>query len=365
MWKKVQAHFGKFQLVIAATRFFLEKGQFFGAEPVDLQKDSVYHFSVFSFAPTDFDICLYKLPPPPPNDSCINATALMRSPIDNCAYISGTTIGATNTSEVYISESDTSSAYQKFVWYSFIPDSSGLYNLEIDEKESTSAYWQATTGDCSDTLMVIKSLFNTSGPALLQKDSVYHFWVYSIAPTDFDICLYKLPPPSPNDSCINAIVLTESAKDNCSYISGTTVDASRTSEIYISESDTSSAYQKFVWYSFIPDSSGNYSLDVNTDSEFFNNSRWQVTTGDCSDTLVIIKELFSNNNFATLQKDSSYLFSILTSSETTFDLCLYKNPPPPNDSCTTAIELMAGDIGQCNAISGNTRGATSGMEYVR
>jgi hypothetical protein len=220
-----------------------------------------------------FDICIYKVPPPP-NDSCVNAIVLTESAKDNCTSISGTTIEATNTSEIFDFQGYIYPENNEFVWYTFTPDSSGRYTIEIDVEESISAFWQVSTGNSSDTLLLVKSLTFGAEPVDLQKDSAYSFSIYSNSETDLGICLYYLPPPPPNDSCINATVLMESQINNCAYISGTTISATNTSEVYISESDTSSAYQKFVWYFFIPDSSGSYTIEIDVEESI--SAFWQV-----------------------------------------------------------------------------------------
>ena len=344
----------------------------FSGPSITFQKDSVYLFAIYTDSKTDFDICIYKVVPPP-NDSCVNAIVLTESARDNCSYISGTTIGATTTLEVFNAQGYIYSENNEIVWYTFTPDSSGSYTIEIDEEESTTAYWQVSTGNCSDTLVVIKNPSLITGPVDLLKDSAYFFSIYSIAPTDFDICLYYLPPPPPNDSCTTAIELIAGDIGQCNAISGTTQGA--TFSIYNVRSLDGSINQSFfpaVWYEFTPDSTANYTLDVladlpNATSNLNKVNFWQILTGSCQDTLNEVAQLIPNIGINTIrfEKNTTYYFSgyfvdlgqfdIL---EIEFDICISQTASHENDACTTSLPLSTG------CTTGTTVNASSNLDEI-
>ncbi len=116
-----------------------------------LTSGNTYYFRIYTYSSiasvnTSFTVCVGTPPPPPPlpaNDEFANATTLTVG--TNCNIISGTLLGATNSSESLAAACGSTDGSERDVWYQFVAPANGNINIQTSV---------ATTGNL-DTVMVV------------------------------------------------------------------------------------------------------------------------------------------------------------------------------------------------------------------
>ncbi len=328
-----------------------------------LTAGETYYFRIYTWSSTasvstSFDVCVGTPPPPPTNDTCEGALTLNESVDSSCANaVSGTTVDA------FGSASGTCSATGKDVWYTFTPLTTGNYNFTVSEVTDygfSSTYVTLYSGDCGETTQIGTSCTTTSiSNVALTASTTYYVVVRTTSATtgvDFNLCAYPTPPPPANDSCADALTLTESADSSCeNAVSGTTVSATP------SAAGTCSATGKDVWYTFTPLTTADYNFSVSEVTDYGSSSTYvTLYSGDCGDTTQIGTSCTTTSiiNVA-LTASTTYYVVVRTTSTTAgvdFNLCAYPTPPPPaNDTCAGALPLTESADNSCdNAVSGTT-----------
>ncbi len=239
---------------------------------------------------------------------------------------------------------DYSSIYLDNIIYEAMPSCVFPYNVSLDEITNSSAIlsWQGTAdsyeyvlditaADPSTTASTVTT--NTVSIEDLDDYTSYYLHVRSVCDeeTYSEWTTYNFTTSIINDTCAYATSITASTYPDCdSPVAGTTVGATHT------ENSTCGSNYNDVWFSFTPETSGNYYFESDNAS-----TSVVVWTGACSN----LTELNSNCNYmvsATLTAGTTYYISVLSynTNPQSFNLCAQLLPAiPANDSCATATEL--------------------------
>ena len=167
-----------------------------------------------------------------------------------------------------------------------------------------------------------------------------------------------------NDDCTSAITLTQTA--TCSTTSGTTVGATQT----IAASPCDGTADDDVWYKFVA-ASTNPTIKVVGLSSF--DAVVNLRSGSCTGTSIACVDVSGTGGTETIYASGLsigttyyirvYSYSIATSAQGAFTICVYGVPPAPsNDECTSAITLT--QTATCSTTSGTTVNATQTIAAI-
>ncbi len=157
-----------------------------------------------------FDICIGNFPPPPANDECTGAIALMVNPDMNCgSKLSGSTVSATDSG---ITSCD--GEPDDDVWYKFTATGTShvisLSNIGSVLGDSIPIF-EVFSGSCGTLSSMVCSNYGDS-PVLtgLIPGATYYIRVFGDLDgfVTFDICIGTVPPPPVNDACSGALAAT-------------------------------------------------------------------------------------------------------------------------------------------------------------
>ncbi|WP_178984197.1 T9SS type A sorting domain-containing protein [Winogradskyella helgolandensis] len=285
----------------------------------------------------NFDICLKEPPAAPANDECANATVLNVSTDESCDnQITGTTVGATISDDNSCNADFT--AFYKDVWYVFTAPETGLYKLSFERTQlNPSSYFSVYSGTCGALVEESTNCYN-SDPYVLSATSGESYYVMVRSGDDgpgidFDLCIFKLPPPVENDSCATPTVLSESTDANGdNMISGDFANSYPSSESCASSAKT-------IWYSFTATQTGTYHFNLTNTVGYPNYTIFN--TDDCSLTANnYVAETYCYNSgerTVELVGGNTYLISIFSFDNNTiesFDLLVYPDATLNLDSNT-------------------------------
>ena len=242
--------------------------------------------------------------------------------------VSGTTVSATASGQ------DDCSTSNPDVWYSFTPAMTGDYGINVVETMdfgSSSTYVYVFTGICGGALTdVTSSCFSTGSTINVTMGTTYLVNVRSTSSTtgvNFDLCVYKLPPPPANDTCSGAFILMESGTSCDNAASGTTVSATAST---VADSSCSTSNSD-VWYTFSPALTADYIFSVTETMDFGSSSTYvSVYSGACGALTQINSSCFSTTTTVALTASTTYYVNVRSTSSTTgvnFDLCAYTCVP--------------------------------------
>ncbi|WP_083702096.1 T9SS type A sorting domain-containing protein [Mangrovimonas sp. DI 80] len=265
---------------------------------------------------------------PPVNDECANAIALTLSTDENCDNsVSGYTYEATDsTQDVCFS------SYQD-VWYTFTPSEDGYYQFVVTTDLSSNRI-SVLSGSCDTEFSAVGTCGSSySVIRLLSAGTQYYIPVQSVTAAsipgmDFTLCVYKMPDAVANDECSAAQVITESDASGSNTITGTHENAYYSMEMANCGSGLSSYYED-VWYSFTPQYTGTYhiNLDILTGSNVFYS---MFSTSDCAsvstDNRVTSTCSVNGNSSVDLVAGTTYLLDIHSNSNSeiaTFSFFIY------------------------------------------
>ncbi|MFV0571163.1 MAG: T9SS type A sorting domain-containing protein [Xanthomarina gelatinilytica] len=230
-----------------------------------------------------FTICL-KEPVAPANDECANAITLTASTTDACENaVSGTTVGASTSSESACPNTETASYGD--VWYTFTPDTDSLYefSLTIDTENdpNPTTYFYVYSGTCGALVEQSTNCSSNENQVLsLSSSETYFVIVRSIQNTEgenFVLCVFELPEPVENDNCETPFVLTESADET-----GNNAIVGNLDNSYPSIQACQNTSFNAIWYSFTPTYTGEYVFNLTRTS---GTAYYAVyDTDDCSAT---------------------------------------------------------------------------------
>jgi hypothetical protein len=317
-----------------------------------------------TYTDVQYDLCLYKTPPPPINDECSNAILLPVNPtLQATQRYTGTTKWSNNTN---------GSKYGGDVWFKFVATGiTHFVNLENGNGLSKSTYDIAIiNNDCTtyDKSVVLTTNYVDSFPRWtlynLVPGKTYFIQLKdenSAANTNYEISITTPLPAPNNDQCSNAILLTASGTEQCSQpISGTTTWA------VIQKNPVCAFFQGDVWYKFVA-TSPTHRLRV-TPKANFSTSILNVGfyTNDCTDITPVyypnypclsnVKDsLDVNNLLVNLTVGETYLVQVYSSTQTTislgtdFDICITTPTMPSNLTCANALSIPVSDSLFCTS----------------
>lgn len=156
----------------------------------------------------DFRICVGTLPPPPPNDECTGAIPLTVSSNLTCATpTSGTTLGATQSSNIPAPSCSTPNGWNDDVWYSIIATStSHRISLNNITGPTNNMVTTVYSGTCAGLIQVVCNTANAFDANNLIIGNTYYIRVHTAVSTfedaNFTICVGS---PAPNRTCATSI----------------------------------------------------------------------------------------------------------------------------------------------------------------
>ncbi len=295
-----------------------------------------------------FDVCLEAGPPPPSNDEC--ATPILLFQNATCVTTQGDVAGATESLPGCTGNADDD------VWFEFTAITPNPY-VQVTGSAQFDAVVEVYDGCLGFSLACVDNSFVGGGTELanltgLTPGNNYQIRVYDWftgypGTTTFDICVYDAPAPPANDSCVNAIQLTQGT--TCVNTQGDVTGATESLTGCTGTADDD------VWYYFVAGSTdpvvevlgsagfdpvvevlsacGGTSLFC-TDATFAGQTELTPTTGLTVGNVYYVRV---------------YDWYVGIPSTTTFDICVYDNPPPPaNDDCAGAISLTV-QVDSCSS----------------
>ena len=326
----------------------------------NLTVGNTYFIRVYSTASTattrtNFDICVVTSPS---NDECTGAISVTASGDLTCNTISGTTTGATPSSEAAPTCSAT--GINDDVWYSFVATDTN-HTVRIVDDATTLAV-AIYSGSCGSLTQIGCASTNSQAGGLVAGNT-YYIRVYTTSATvttssDFTLCIIGAPA---NDNCEDAVSLPMSSTSlSCtSTLSGSTFGATPSAEAAPSCSATGTADD--VWYSFVATASSHV-VTLSTTSVAA-----AIYSGTCGSLTQMPEACGAGSATATgLTPGDTYRVRVYTTSSTLstfseFSICV--RPVAVNDSCANAITLSTSSTNTCAAaVQGTTAGASPSPE---
>lgn len=297
------------------------------------------------------------------NDNCAGAQSLTSA--TSCNNISGSLFRARATAGVPACGIASSAD----VWYSFIAQTTNptisLSTLGASFS-GASPRIQLLTATCSPWSSLYCNASSTLNTTGLTPGDTYFIRITTNTATgvpattyaawEFDICITD-PAPANND-CGSSVLLTSST--TCSPTLGNVYPATN-STVTITAPNCAVSFFDDVWYRFVAQTT-NPTITV-TPSAGFVNPRIQLLSNDCGGTFT---SLFCSTS-GTLDADflvpgTTYYLRVYSTTNITagawFDICVTDplTPPPSNDECINAINLLIS--ASCSNIPGSVAGAT-------
>jgi hypothetical protein len=301
------------------------------------------------------------------NDNCDGAVALTVNTDLSCTTVtSGTTVNATE------SQADDNAPCagnnDDDVWYSFEATATThvvtLSNVVAVTGTSTDMYMQVLSGSCGTLTSILCSDPNTATVSGLTIGETYLVRVYSYYDTarqTFDICVGTFPPPPANDNCDGAYTLTVNSDYACGAVTSGTLSSATSSGV--SESACAGTENDDVWFSFVATNSAHRIsiLNVTPYTDMYH-SLW---TGDCSGLTLVSGSCSDSDtsNRTGLVVGTTYYVRVNSYGSTsglltTFNVCIGTPPPPPaNDACANAVNVMELPYSQTQDASAATNNA--------
>ncbi|VAV84992.1 hypothetical protein MNBD_BACTEROID02-388 [hydrothermal vent metagenome] len=330
-----------------------------------------------------FNLCAFEITihPPATNDDCIDAIELLVN--TTCTPIIGTNVGATNSSDTDSTIPVPDCRYfianraKNDVWFKLIVPPSG--NLEVqtyqDDLLITDGVMSIYSGTCDPNGLTLIRCNDDGGTIsspyferiqLINQtpgDTLYvRVWASNVEESGtFNICATEviLPPPATNDDCIDAIELTIGA--TCTPIIGTNSGATNSEDFdpTIPDPGCSNYAGADVWFKVVVPTSGNLEIETYEDDFAILDGGLAVYSGTCDSGGLSLLRCDSNGGLISYEFERIQILN-RTSGETlfirvwsnnnfeagTFNICASETippPPPANDDCSGAIELIVAD----------------------
>jgi hypothetical protein len=320
-----------------------------------------YYIRVFNASAVlqtrNFNICLVKYPTPA-NDLCANAQQLI--PATTCTNTNGTFSGSLYDGRT---SSCAPNALQD-VWYKFTATDVTM-QVAVTPSSNFNIALELYQGGCNGTVLACENFYaNNSGEYYFGNNFAigqeYYIRVInatgSFETRNFQVCVIKYPPPA-NDLCANAtqLIPATTCTNTTGTFSGSLYDG-RTS------SCAPNALQD-VWYKFTA-TDVTMQVAITPSSNF--NIALELYQGGCNGTVLACENFYANNsgeyyfdnNFTIGQEYYIRVLNATGSFETrNFQVCVIKYPPPANDLCANATQLIPATT--CT----NTTGTFSGSLY--
>lgn len=292
----------------------------FTSDGVSTYYIAVEGFSSSSSGPFSLAVTCALVPPPPPNDECVNAIEV------NCGdFISGTTNDAT-IDDAVAPTCDTA-VTSPGVWYVLNDDSGLVTDITITMCTGSTSYdskLSVYTGDCgAPPLTCVAGNDDTCGlqsEVSFQSDGNTTFYIlvhgFGGATGDFELDIQCTPVPPPNDMIVNSIDVDEIGfpyTDPQVAMPAATVEAGGT------PAGCDNAGAKGVWYNFVPEGDGEATATIVTPG--VGGTNFSVNNGPLAGDYTVVPASFGGAIPSTpLTEDTA----VVMDDDTTGD---------PNDAC--------------------------------
>ena len=307
---------------------------------------------------SNYDFCIEEGDPPPANDDCANAEAVLYNTVVNAS----TFLAAPSTEmNPYCSDLTTT----KDVWYTITP-TTGNGNIRIDaDQYSSLALYEGSCGAFTD----VQCHINYTGVRQyngLTVGSTYYLRVWDIiSSSNFQFSWYNNSATGPtNDNCANALIATVGI-GTCEEFVVTNNGANSNFE----EGTPTCEYNGGdIWYDVVAPSTGNIDFEHHffTDVSSIGVAVYEGACGSlsevsCDPTVLKNKHVYMQG----LTPGNLYKFRIWQEGFDEYnniEICLKEGiATPPNDDCTDAINLAVESSG-CTTIAVNNLFATGSAE---
>jgi gliding motility-associated-like protein len=297
---------------------------------------------------------------PPANDECAGAIDII--PSKTCTPINGDLFGAT-------SSNPPASNNYKDVWYTFTATTkthyfniNGIGNItmaiEVDSlgcgTGNKNIFYAPSTN--TDTLLAVYPKLTVG------KKYYYRIFNYntSVTPTNtsFTTCIEEFIP---NDDCTGAIEIIPDKSQTCTYYSGKSLAATKSSQI--AGTGCNGNANDDVWYKFKATSTSHW-IKIQGASNY--NVEFQVFANSCSGTTLSCTDVSGNGKadsvaLSPLTIGNEYFIRVYDDANSTttpyFSICIFT--PPVNDNCNGALTVTPGL--SCSAVSGNGTYASNSL----
>ncbi len=293
------------------------------------------------------------------SDSPCSAPTLTVS--SNCSYTTGTTVGATYSSNsANFGTPSCASPGAADVWYKFVAPTNGTVTITMEALGITdggmSLYSSATCASgselsCSDDVVGLMPQITTS---TLTSGTTYYvrFWSYSSGTGTFGVCITT--PPS-NDNCSGATSVTVNSSSTCTSQTSGTIEGATASGNSLGV--CSGTADDDVWYKFVATSTTHY-INFNNVSGSTTELYHIVYNGTCGSLGTAI--LCSDPNSSTLTGLTIgntyyirvYSYTSTSGQTTTYNLCI--TSPPVNDECSGAVTVTVNSGSSCALTTAGT-----------
>ncbi|MBN8704170.1 MAG: T9SS type A sorting domain-containing protein [Bacteroidetes bacterium] len=303
----------------------------------------IYDYSSISTNNTDFSICAFY-PKPPVNDDCAAAITVVVDSVP-CQNPTSATLYFATASTPTVSCSGTA---EDDVWFQFVANASNV-TVKVNGNSGLNPVIElhSSCGNsllaCSDSLIYPMEYINASNLTINNTYYVRVFDFDSVSTTspDFEICIFKTPPPPVNDNCNNAITLVQDSVCTPSTFNNFGATHSGIGN------ECSGTADDDMWFKFVATTQF-AAVHVNPSSgydpiiEFFNS---------CTDTIANkcissipgedITLTWSNLIVGNQYYIRVYDYGNNPSTTNSFDICVYSIPTPPsNDECNGSIQIF-------------------------
>ena len=349
---------------------------------------NIYYLRLFSAGANNymsFDFCVQDVPPPPPNNECAAAINITTQPFGiNCAAsVSANTTGATRSSP---DPSCGAGESNDDIWYSFTANSQSVIlrfsNASITTAAGTGilgyALYNSPCPATTATLSCNRDIGFGSGYQIIDGltiGNLYYLRLFSAGANNymsFDFCVQDVPPPPPNNECINAITvpLTQPGTICQASVSANTSGATHSSpdpSCGIGDSNDD------IWYTFTANAStailrySNASVTTAAGTGILGYALYNSPCPATTSTIACNTGFGFGYGFAVLTgltAGNNYylrLFSTGANNYLSFNFCIQQ--PLLNDECTGAINLPVSN-GFCNTpVVASLNGATTSAGF--
>lgn len=328
-----------------------------------------YYIRVYNNSPffgDDFQIAIFT-PQALANDECSNAITIVPAADASCNEVSGTTLGATQSSRDNICSGNTLIGPVGDVWYRFNATSTSHRVRLI--KGTGRLGFQVFSGNCGSLVSLGCSGLLTgvegSGTELrfdgLIIGNSYFIRVLNTAPETrgtFDLCVKTVVVPA-NNECVAATTLTpQSSITFGTFTTGNSIDATASAQA----TSCSTGQDDDVWFKFTATQSN---MQVYLQNSSITTTRIAVYSGTCGGVLTLVKCQLGNTRdnvvaLTGLVAGTEYLVRVYSSStaagsQGVFSIMVTTQfNPPVNDDCINATELFPAANNTCTPVRGTT-----------
>ena len=299
----------------------------------------------------------------PSNDNCINA--ISRNSNTNCNSSNYRLRDAT-ASIFTISGTPCVVGTHYDVWFSFtaqgIDQTATISNLGSSVTNPEVAIF---SGTCAGTLTQLACGTTSATASGLTIGVVYFVRVSNVGAAitnnndRFDLCIIHYNPPANNECSASALLTSGSSCNNTE----SSIQNATASSFTISGTPCVVGTHYDVWYRFVA-VGVTQTATISSLESGFTNPEVAIFSGSCAGTLTQLGCGSTTTTVTGLTIGTTYYVrvsnvgSLVTSSNSDFDICIFHQPAgPTNDFCTTATTLTPASA--CNTVTGNLRYSTS------